>query len=287
MVRFVVATFLSPLLWRCGALSADGDSKPNMIRSQKHREPTKHSALELDASGEIVRGSQATPAPAPAATCPEHVEAFPRSGDSTCGEAFVEGIANSNDCSDAEKQTTILQQSLCDFARTQSGATTATQVVPYNETKLCPIGCHKRGDHFFYNPRGDCPSNPESLGGTPVCRKFRYQNSTTKDSNENCPDSYERIMTKDECKTAAICQGFCMSDEWFVVGQRDPADFVTDDDRPAWADSFDSFPTGCFIRDEDGCAYFNDAMTGTEHARPAAPTDPKGMGMCKISARYS
>jgi len=280
MVRFFVAVFS---LWRCSVIveaqSADGELKRSLVR--KHQEhPAQPSALQLGATGDIVhmKKSEGASSQTPA-TC--IMEAFPKFGDSMCGEAYIQGTADTNDCADAAKHSIILQQSLCDEARKQAGVTTATALVPYNETKLCPIGCSNRNGAFFYNPSGDCPHSPGELGGIPICRRYRYQNSTTSDSNDDCPSDYERIMTAAECRAAAACQGLCQSDEWPVIGQRDGS--VADDDRPAWADNYNIFPKGCFIRDEDGCAYFNDPMTGTDHARTADPTDPKGIGLCKIT----
>jgi len=254
--------------------SPDGsasDRKP-LMRLQRDSLP-ESSMVHLGASGELVER--------------ERPESSPQSGEMDfCGEAYVLGQASvdgeQTKCTVAAEHSLILREALCRAAASEAGAQegtpTAKFTVDYDNIDKCPIGCFKDATKnvFFYNPNGDWPSTPEKIGGTPVCHRKRYQNGTL-DNNAGCPSGYANNLEEEACRSVAKCEGYCTT-EYFRVGLPAATNAVKNppDPRPTWAANYNGMPKGCFIREEDGCVYFNVAQA-------AAPTAPKGIPVCSIA----
>merc|ERR1719498_856371 len=201
-----------------------------------------------------------------------------------CFESFLLGQSNKNNCTDANVHSLILREAECREAAAEANAQTgngqANFVVDYDNKDNHPIGCFKDADKniFWFNPDGDWPKHPEgetrNPGGTPVCSRKRYLNGTLPST---CPAGYTAIQEEEACRSIAECEGYCMSSV-FRVGIPAATNAVKNppDPRPAWAADYNKMPKGCFIREEDGCVYFN-------KPRAAAPTSPAGIPLCSIS----
>lgn len=271
MARLFIAVLALPSLWRGLAIDsavlspdgAGGDRRPLMRHEDKGAES---SMIHLSPSGEMLKlqGTQRSK----------------QSGD-FCSEAFILGEEDKNNCTDTDLHSLILRESECRAAASEAGAQEGTAafpfVVDYDHKEKHPIGCFKdKGQNvFFYNPNGDWPKNPQQKGGTPVCSRKRYLNGTA--SPEGCPTGYAAVMDEDDCRTLAQCEGYCMQSV-FKVGIPAETNPVQNppDPRPAWAADYDQMPKGCFIREQDGCVYFN-------QPRDAPPSNPTGIPVCSIA----
>lgn len=125
-----------------------------------------------------------------------------------------------------------------------------------------PKGCYVSTDGTWnYNPVGGDPDPGPSDSYIPVCEQPEYLEGTA-DSAEDCgSDSYEPILSNDECLAAAGCTNKCRPDVFMII------DVANQNKRPK----------GCFIATEGsfvGCALFNNMTTAT-------PTAPKGKPYCK------
>jgi len=271
MVHFLITALVLPL-WTGIAVSVvapDSDHKPLM---RSHLEAgAEHSVVHLQAAGEVVNMKKH-----------RHKSSTVTKMD-TCDKAYVLGEDSSNgrsNCTDPTKQALIYEEALCREAAIEASASPgradAQFVVDIDHMDKCPIGCFKdkSTNTFFFNPNGDWPINPASIGGTPVCTRRRYMNGTT--PTGGCPTGYANTLDHDQCRTAAECQGYCIEDEYFQVGF---GTHTADDETPPWTNNYNDMVSGCHIREADGCVYYN-------VPRAVAPTSPQGIPVCKITATY-
>lgn len=272
-----------------------GDSQKRMMRHHVDKGHAERSAGYIGPAGELLqRHGHAQK------TQPRN-ERKSRESD-FCDDAYVLGTADTNDCTDASKQTTITRESLCRDAATAAGAAAgqydAKFEVDYDNEDLCPWGCFRSKTNtsvFFFNPNGNVSINPGHHGGTPVCRRKRYMQGTIA---SGCPTGYEMIdgapgsdLDRDACWGAGDCGGYQMQSEYFDVGILDPTpngDKV-DSIRPPWAQVYNNMPKGCFIRSEVISnktvlsVYFNVPQT----AAPTSPTAEGGVPICRIISKYA
>lgn len=275
MARLLIAVLLVPSLWRGLAIDsavlspdgAGGDRRPLMRHHDKGAEA---SMVHLSPSGEMLKVQRAQGSK-------QHL-----SSTDFCSESFILGQANKNNCTDSSLHTLILREAECRAAASEANAQEGTSALPftvdYDNKEKHPIGCFQDANSniFFYNPNGNWPSSPQEGGGIPVCSRKRFLNGTT-NSNGGCPTGYANIDDEDFCRSMAQCEGYC-EESVFKVGEPAETNPVQDppDPRPAWAANYNGMPKGCFIREEDGCVYYN-VPQATD------PTSPSGIPVCSIT----
>lgn len=286
MSHLLTLALLLPSLWRGLAIESKGEG---LMR--RHAGGAESSAVHLGPSGEFVEMEGhvrlARQAPAEADSMAKYAEAEA----DFCGEAYILGTADKNECVDSTKHHLILRESLCRAAAEAAGVQAGTRVanatagitsnfvVDTDNINKHPIGCFQSsssGDNgaFFYNPAGDWPTNPGQNGGTPVCHRARYQNASTTDGT--CPTTgYARIdegtnAEEEDCRTVGECQGYCRTENLFRVGAEPATNPIQNpvDARPTWAQTYNNMPKGCFIRPADGCVYFNYPQSSGDPTNP-------------------
>jgi len=279
MSHLLTLALLLPSLWRGLAIESKGEA---LMR--RHAGGAESSAVHLGPSGEFVEMARQAPAEA------DHMAKYAEAEADFCGEAYILGTADKNECVDSTKHHLILRESLCRAAAEAAGVSAGTReanatavppitsnfVVDIDNINKHPIGCFKdkNNDAFFYNPAGDWPTNPAASGGTPVCHRVRYQNASTTDGT--CPTTgYARLDagTNDEeenCRTVGECSGYCRTENLFRVGAAPATNVVQNpvDPRPTWAQTYNNMPKGCFIRPGDGCVYFNYPQSSGDPTNP-------------------
>jgi len=203
-----------------------------------------------------------------------------------CRNGYLLGQEGTNECQDAALHSLITTVGPCEDAARAAGGEIGTPTTHFVLQGVViieeyPIGCYREaGDGpFFFNPSGSLPTNPGKHGATPVCRRNRNVNGTT-NSNGGCPTdsthAYQRVLDLSTCQKLASCEGYCKDlNNVFEVGTQVPSEAVRDD-REAWTSKYNEMPSGCFIRPEDGCVYYNTPQA-------AEPTAPKGIPLCNIS----
>jgi hypothetical protein len=201
-----------------------------------------------------------------------------------CKYSYLLGEEDKNDCLDTEKHENILDQEDCKFAADKAGACKGpcggceTEMnigldcdgnIRVDATGLHgrynthPLGCFKAkgANEFYYNPgQTQPPTHPEENGGTPVCQRSRFLLGG-KGQDNGCPTSYEKVIVFEDCRTAADCEGYNVDDDDFMVGI--PPSEPNDDQRPDWMRTYDGKPKGCFLKEDEGYAYFNKPQDNT------------------------
>jgi len=259
MMYRLSAALLLPSLW--GAFAID---KPLMR--------TDSSLLHLAPAGESVDAAMPSVS---ARACP----------------AFILGVPDTNDCKDKDLQKPILTESMCRAAATGAVATAGDPArglnftVDFTHITQHPIGCFKDKENpgaFFFNPNANAPFHPEKRGGTPVCERAKFIEGKIENKKTVCPTDYEAVLAKDDCRTAADCEGLKTQEDLFEVGvptATAPGAAANDivDPRPVWARTHDTMVNGCFLRLEDETAYWNKPTD----ALPSGPTG--GTPICAIA----
>jgi len=268
MAHLFIVALLLPLSRLLGVEAAKVVVAPDAVddnyKPLMRQQPT---TVQLSAAGELVEETQVKKS---------------LDGDYNC-DSYVLGTVSTNDCADATLHSRLETVEHCKDAAKQAGAEAGNTtnghpfVLLYDDQQEYPMGCYKSADSntFFFNPALHSPSNPETHGATPVCRRNRNVNGTA-DNNAGCPASYDRVLDADTCKTIAECSGYCHSkNNIFYVGMAVPAEAVTDP-RPPWTSLYNTMPKGCFLH-TDGCLYYN-------MPQAAEPTGPIGIPLCNVTA---
>jgi hypothetical protein len=181
---------------------------------------------------------------------------------SYCNYTFPLGPDNTDTCDDAT-HSMILDEDMCIFAATLSGAMTShdsfniqdwDSLHPKDER---PQGCFKHacaeaanGVCYFYNGDGQAPTG--TITGTKVCKAPRWLQSTTPDvAAPTCPTvgsvTYTLVDDETSCRAAASCTSIAPG-TIFQIGVHNASKHL-------------DYPRGCFVDKDDGKAYINEASS--------------------------
>mmetsp|Transcript_85898 Transcript_85898/g.156540 ORF Transcript_85898/g.156540 Transcript_85898/m.156540 type:complete len:315 (+) Transcript_85898:58-1002(+) len=196
-----------------------------------------------------------------------------------CGLDYVLGPVNDTVCANTADHDIMIDPDRCIRAASETGAEanhSSFMVSPefyYKRPKGCfalPCELGENGVCFYYNGIGDTPdTNLTDFKGRPVCSRQRFLNGTRVSGAPNpesdpsgCPDGYTGIASIEMCQEMASCRSYCSGSQFRVTEHNYTKHFV--------------YPQGCFINEEDGCAYFNPPDD-------QLPTNPVGVPVCNVS----
>lgn len=197
----------------------------------------------------------------------------------TCNDDFLEGVFDSNNCTDKIYHRKILDQGMC-----QRAAELANAGIEHNFFEISsdyfnvhPQGCFKwtcetthdrtstnTSTCYYYNGNGDEPDDPK---GYPICYRAEYLNGTT-DTNGECDEGFQNVMDEEMCRDAAECLGYATEQE-FRVGEWN------------WS-KHDEYPKGCFIRNDTGAFQFNN-VSSLANGEPGHPYIGGGTPICNVT----
>lgn len=185
-----------------------------------------------------------------------------------CNYDFPLGEDLTSNCS-AKGEEMILDMAECKEAAVMAGAKTNDDFeVRYDWYNKHPEGCFKdkcgKGKDvcYFFNPSPTLPTALES--GQPVCKRPKLINGTA-NTNGECKTGYQPIEKEAECMEFGSCLGHCIGSEFRINIKN--------------ASLYDLYPKFCFIKEEDGCVYFNEPRKGMPD-----PAGPVGMPLCEVSS---
>lgn len=188
-----------------------------------------------------------------------------------CGIEFALGQVNGTNCSDTSSEELIGDPSLCEFAGLSAfpNFTHAHFEIPSDYFNLRPKGCfaypcseHSSGVCYFYNGVAEWPHADDSrFGGRPVCVRQRFLHGINDGTSTTCPHGYFDIEDSATCIEFADCRYHCKGTPFDVSAQN--------------YSQHHEFPEGCFIRESDGCVYYNPKDD-------LQPERPKGQPICGV-----
>lgn len=185
-----------------------------------------------------------------------------------CNYDFPLGEDMTSNCT-AEGEEMILDMAECKQAAVMAGAKTNDDFeVRYDWYNKHPEGCFKdeckdgKSVCYFFNPSPTLPTALES--GQPVCKRPKLINGTA-NTNGECKTGYQPIEDEAQCMEFGSCLGHCIGSEFRINIKN--------------ASLYNQYPKFCFIKEEDGCVYFNEPREGMPD-----PAGPVGMPLCNVSS---